>query len=178
MSEKERRDDEMKEWNEGVAGPSDSFHLLKAQLLALKGPLKGHGLFKTQSCTVCVWTYCLTLPCTSGLQTSRMQSGQLCGSLVLSPEHSMEQKPHVQTGVMDACLVTQSFLMKVKEIQCPPLILAPLINMSKGGCENKSAFVYPFDLSLKKFTKFQPIIEVKQLKVGRKSHCEITVFLQ
>ncbi len=24
-------------------------------------------------------------------------------------------------------------------IQCPPLILAPLINMSKGGCENKSA---------------------------------------
>ncbi len=24
-------------------------------------------------------------------------------------------------------------------IQCPPLILAPLINMSKGGCENRSA---------------------------------------
>ncbi len=24
-------------------------------------------------------------------------------------------------------------------LQCPPLILAPLINMSKGGCENKSA---------------------------------------
>ncbi len=24
-------------------------------------------------------------------------------------------------------------------IQCPPLILAPLINMSKGSCENKSA---------------------------------------
>ncbi len=26
-----------------------------------------------------------------------------------------------------------------QNIQCPPLILAPLINMSKGGCENKSA---------------------------------------
>ncbi len=25
------------------------------------------------------------------------------------------------------------------DLQCPPLILAPLINMSKGGCENKSA---------------------------------------
>ncbi len=48
--------------------------------------------------------------------------------------------------------------------------------MSKGSCENKSALFIPFDLSLKKFTKFQPIIEVKQLKVGRKSHCEITVF--
>ncbi len=24
-------------------------------------------------------------------------------------------------------------------VQCPPLILAPLINMSKGSCENKSA---------------------------------------
>ncbi len=27
----------------------------------------------------------------------------------------------------------------VNDIQCPPLILAPLINMSKGSCENKSA---------------------------------------
>ncbi len=26
------------------------------------------------------------------------------------------------------------------DLQCPPLILAPLINMSKGGCENKSAW--------------------------------------
>ncbi len=25
------------------------------------------------------------------------------------------------------------------DIQCPPLILAPLVNMSKGSCENKSA---------------------------------------
>ncbi len=29
-----------------------------------------------------------------------------------------------------------------------------------------TTIVYPFDLSFKKFTKFQPIIEVKQLKVG------------
>ncbi len=30
------------------------------------------------------------------------------------------------------------------DIQCPPLILAPLINMSKGGCENKSALFILF----------------------------------
>ncbi len=29
-------------------------------------------------------------------------------------------------------------------IQCPPLILAPLVNMSKGGCENKSALFILF----------------------------------
>ncbi len=51
-------------------------------------------------------------------------------------------------------------------LQCPPLILAPLVNMSKGSCEI-NCIVYPFYLLLKKFTKFQPIIEVKQLKVGR-----------
>ncbi len=33
-----------------------------------------------------------------------------------------------------------------------------------------------FYLSFKKFTKFQPIIELKQLKVGGKSHCEINAF--
>ncbi len=29
-------------------------------------------------------------------------------------------------------------------IQCPPLILAPLVNTSKGGCENKSALFILF----------------------------------
>ncbi len=62
------------------------------------------------------------------------------------------------------------------EIQCPPLILAPLVNMSKGGCENKSALVILFIFHSKKITKVQPIIEVKQLKVGGKSHCEINAF--
>ncbi len=32
-----------------------------------------------------------------------------------------------------------SSLLNLSYIQCPPLILALLINMSKGGCENKSA---------------------------------------
>lgn len=32
-----------------MAGPSDSFHLLKGRLLALKRPLKGHGLFLSRS---------------------------------------------------------------------------------------------------------------------------------
>ncbi len=45
--------------------------------------------------------------------------------------------------------------------QCPPLILAPLINISKGGCENKSALFILFIFHSKKFTKFQPITEVK-----------------
>ncbi len=29
-------------------------------------------------------------------------------------------------------------------LQCPPLILAPLVNMTKGGCENKSALFILF----------------------------------
>ncbi len=33
---------------------------------------------------------------------------------------------------------------KKNYIQCPPLILAPLVNMSKGGCENKSALFILF----------------------------------
>ncbi len=48
--------------------------------------------------------------------------------------------------------------------------------MSKGGCENKSALFILFIFHSKKFTKFQPIIEEKQLKVGGKSHCEINAF--
>ncbi len=31
-----------------------------------------------------------------------------------------------------------------QQIQCPPLILAPLVNMSKGGYENKSALFILF----------------------------------
>ncbi len=51
----------------------------------------------------------------------------------------------------------------IYDIHCPPLILAPLVNMSKGSCENKSVFFNNLYLS---FTKLYPIIEVKQLKVG------------
>ncbi len=61
-----------------------------------------------------------------------------------------------------------------ENVQCPPLILAPLVNMSKGGCENESASFYCNDILFKKFTK---TIEVKQLKLGRKCHDEINVFL-
>ncbi len=32
----------------------------------------------------------------------------------------------------------------IADIQCPPLILAPLVNMTKGGCENKSALFILF----------------------------------
>ncbi len=37
-------------------------------------------------------------------------------------------------------------------IQCPPLILAPLVNMSKGGCENKSALFILFIFHSKNVT--------------------------
>ncbi len=37
------------------------------------------------------------------------------------------------------CTNTINWIKVYVYIQCPPLILAPLINMSKGGCENKSA---------------------------------------
>ncbi len=30
------------------------------------------------------------------------------------------------------------------DLQCPPLILAPLVNMTKGSCENKSALFILF----------------------------------
>ncbi len=33
---------------------------------------------------------------------------------------------------------------KKHKILCPPLILAPLVNMSKGGYKNKSAFFIRF----------------------------------
>ncbi len=58
-------------------------------------------------------------------------------------------------------------------VQCPPLILAPLVNLSKGSCENKSAL---FILLIFHSKNSQKTIEVKQLKVGRKSHDEINVF--
>ncbi len=35
-------------------------------------------------------------------------------------------------------------IFKATIIQCPPLILAPLVNMTKGGCENKSALFILF----------------------------------
>lgn len=99
-----RREEGMMKWKsgmKGVAGPSDSFHLLKEQLLALKGLLKGHGLFKTQSSMVCVWIYCLTLPCTSGLQTSRMQSGRLCELLACAISRVQHGAP---TSCSERCL--------------------------------------------------------------------------
>ncbi len=38
-----------------------------------------------------------------------------------------------------SCVCVCVYIYIYTYIQCPPLILAPLINMSKGGCENKSA---------------------------------------
>ncbi len=48
--------------------------------------------------------------------------------------------------------------------------------MRKGSCENKSALFILFIFYSKNSQNCQPIIEVKQLKVGRKSHCEINAF--
>ncbi len=41
-------------------------------------------------------------------------------------------------------LVTTYQWSLMVRIQCPPLILAPLVNMTKGGCENKSALFILF----------------------------------
>ncbi len=68
--------------------------------------------------------------------------------------------------------------MVMADVQCPPLILAPLINMSKGGCENKSALFILLIFPSKNLQNSNLSFEVKQLKVGRKSHDEINVFLQ
>ncbi len=50
--------------------------------------------------------------------------------------------------------------------------------MSKGGCENKSSLLIFFIFHSNNSQKYVPFIEVKQLKVGRKSYGEINVFLQ
>ncbi len=64
------------------------------------------------------------------------------------------------------------------DLQCPPLILTPLVNMSKGGCENKSSSLIFFIFHSNNSQFFLPFIEVQQLKMGRKSYGEINVFLQ
>ncbi len=61
-------------------------------------------------------------------------------------------------------------------IQCPPLILAPLVNMSKGSCENKSALFILFIFHSKNSQISNLSLKVKQLKVGGGSHCEINAF--
>ncbi len=43
--------------------------------------------------------------------------------------------------------------------------MAPLVNMSKGSCENKSALFILF-IFYSKNSQIQPIIEVKQWKWG------------
>ncbi len=49
--------------------------------------------------------------------------------------------------------------------------------MSKGGCENKSAIVYPFYLSFQKFTKIPTYHWSKNnWKWGGKSHCVRNTF--
>ncbi len=42
------------------------------------------------------------------------------------------------------CVCVCDYVYVCVYIQCPPLILAPLINMTKGGCENKSALFILF----------------------------------
>jgi hypothetical protein len=49
----------------------------------------------------------------------------------------------------------------VDYLQCPPLILALWVNMSKRGFEKHLFAVYPLGLSFKIFTKIKPLIEVK-----------------
>ncbi len=54
----------------------------------------------------------------------------------------LQKSGYVRTILM--MKFTSHALYAVSHIQCPPLILAPLVNMSKGGCENKSALFILF----------------------------------
>ncbi len=45
----------------------------------------------------------------------------------------------VNINIYVGCVCAHACVYWCMFVQCPPLILAPLINMSKGGCENKSA---------------------------------------
>ncbi len=51
------------------------------------------------------------------------------------------------SGITGFLQILKSFISpfkQIKDLQCPPLILAPLVNMSKGSCENKSALFILF----------------------------------
>ncbi len=53
-----------------------------------------------------------------------------------------------------------------------------MVNMIKEGCENKRALLILLIFYIKQITKNEPFIELKQLKMGKKSHDEINVFLK
>ncbi len=60
-------------------------------------------------------------------------------------------------------------------IQCPPLILAPLVNMSKGGCENK-LHCLSFLSFIPKIHKIPTYHWSKTIENGGKSHCVRNTF--
>ncbi len=63
-------------------------------------------------------------------------------------------------------------------IQCPPQILATLVNRSKGGCENKSAMLILLIFWSKKKHKIRTYNWSKTIESGGGgSHCEINIFL-
>ncbi len=53
-------------------------------------------------------------------------------------------------------------------IQCPPLILALSVNISKGGSENKSALLIFLIFHLKKITKMLTFHSSKTIESGEK----------
>ena len=75
-----------------------------------------------------------------------------------------------------SCVRLQAFLLNLTfgswvgflQVQCPPELLAPLVNMSKTGYKKMSA-VYPLGLSLKIFTKLLPFHWSKTIE--RKNNC-------
>ena len=67
---------------------------------------------------------------------------------------------------------------KCYHIQCPPQLLAPLVNMSKTGYENNVFAVYPLGLSLKIFTKIVPFHWSKIVERKQKCWYWINIFLQ
>ncbi len=48
------------------------------------------------------------------------------------------------TAVLSQMYVSDKLKTAIQYLQCPPLILAPLVNMRKGSCENKSALFILF----------------------------------
>ncbi len=63
-------------------------------------------------------------------------------SLSLCHKHRATQEKKGHPERKDIWYVYPLFLSPkcffYRQLQCPPLILAPLVNMNKGGCENKS----------------------------------------
>src|SRR4029434_77278 len=101
----------------------------------------------------------------SWLRTS-LQDGRRAGLFTGSDAAQMTKQyrkesqihPHIEDSTSGTANESTSYTCNyVQYIQCPPQLLAPLVNMSKQAMKKYFFAVYPLGLSLKIFTKIVPL---------------------